>query len=33
MIWIGTNDSISSTPASQSTFCTNFTNGRSYFHI
>ncbi|KAG2594544.1 hypothetical protein PVAP13_5KG002200 [Panicum virgatum] len=33
MLWIGTNDSNSSMPANQSTFCTNFTNGSSDFHI
>nr|AAS46077.1 ribosomal protein L36 [Oryza sativa Indica Group] len=33
MLRIGTNDSNSSTPTNQSTFCTNFTNRSSYFHI
>jgi len=31
MLWIGTNDSNSPTPANQSTFCTNFTNGKLLF--
>ncbi|KQJ94641.1 hypothetical protein BRADI_3g11900v3 [Brachypodium distachyon] len=33
MFRVGANDSNSAMPTNQSTFCTNFTNGSSYFHI
>ncbi|PNT65950.1 hypothetical protein BRADI_3g04768v3 [Brachypodium distachyon] len=32
MFRVGANDSNSATPTNQSTFCTNFTNGRE-FHV